>query len=162
MPINLSSIKGQHILIFGASTLLIGALASQYIWGLHPCPLCMTQRWWHVAGIAAAILALPIFPAFRPAQPTLFLIAIACIMISGGYGGYHAGIEWGFWPGPETCTGAPGSDATSLDDLAEALKNAPVVRCDEIPFQFLGLSLAGWNATISIALGVAALVRGRR
>jgi len=154
--------NGLHILIIGASALLIGALGFQYIGGLPPCPLCMTQRWWLVASIVAAILALPPVEALRPARTTLFLIAVACVWINAGYGAYHAGIEWGWWQGPTTCTGAPGSNANSLEDLAEALKNAPVVRCDEVQFRFLWLSLAGWNATISAALGLAALLRGRR
>ena len=154
--------KGQHILILGAGALLLGAIGFQYLADMYPCPLCMTQRWWHVAAIVAAILALPQVTVMRPARAPLFLIAITCIWISAGYGGYHAGIEWGFWAGPSTCTGAPGANAGSLQDLADALKNAPVVRCDEVQFRLLGLSLAGWNATISAALGLAALLRGRR
>lgn len=162
MPIKASAIKGQHLIIIGAAGLLIGALGFEYFAGLYPCPLCMTQRWWHVAAIIAAALALPQINMMRPAQAPLFLIAVTCVFISAGYGVYHAGVEWEFWAGPSTCTGAPGSNATSMEDLAEALKNAPVIRCDEVAFRFLGLSLAGWNATISAALGLAALIRGRR
>jgi disulfide bond formation protein DsbB len=43
--------------------------------------------------------------------------------------------------------------------------NTPLVRCDQVQWSFMGVSMAGWNAIIS--LGGAALIatlvlRGRR
>ena len=76
--------KGQHILILGAGALLLGAIGFQYLADMYPCPLCMTQRWWHVAAIVAAILALPQVTVMRPARAPLFLIAITLRGIYGG------------------------------------------------------------------------------
>jgi disulfide bond formation protein DsbB len=39
---------------------------------------------------------------------------------------------------------------------------APVVRCDVVPWSLFGISMAGYNVVISLALGALALVAARR
>ena len=86
--------------------------------------------------------------AFR----ALFGLVALAFLANAGLGGYHSGVEWGFWAGPETCSGATAPLATGKS-LLDQLKNAPrIIRCDEAPWRFAGLSFAGWNAVVSFVL----------
>ena len=120
-------------------TLLAGALGSQYLGGLHPCEMCYWQRWPHGAAIllAAAAFALP------ARARTLTALAALAIAISGAIGVYHAGVEMGWWQGLTTCTAG---GALSLDQLMKV----PLIRCDQIQWSMFGVSMAGWNAIISL------------
>jgi len=128
--------------------LLGGALGSQYLGGLHPCEMCYWQRWPHGAAIILAALSF-LGPATSPRSRTLVLLAALAIAISGVIGVYHAGVEARIFEGLTTCTA---SGAHTLEELM----NAPLVRCDQVQFSFLGISMAGWNAILS--LGGAALI----
>ena len=128
--------------------LLGGALGSQYLGGLHPCEMCYWQRWPHAAAIALAAVAFT-GAADSPRSRALTLAAAVAIAVSGAIGVYHAGVEAGVFQGFTTCTA---TGAKSLDDIMKV----PLVRCDQIQFSFLGLSMAGWNAILS--LGGAALI----
>lgn len=123
--------------------LLGGALASQYLGGLAPCEMCYWQRWPHAAAIVLAALAFTT-PASSPLARALTLLAAAAIAISGAIGVYHAGVEAGIFEGFTTCTA---TGAVTLDDLM----NAPLVRCDQVQWSLLGVSMAGWNALFSLA-----------
>jgi disulfide bond formation protein DsbB len=70
-------------------------------------------------------------------------------------GTYHAGVEWGWWAGPTDCTG-PLTDLTAGGSLLSQLNSIHVVRCDEAAWRLLGISLAGYNALISLALAAIA------
>ena len=130
--------------------LLGGALGSQYIGGLHPCEMCYWQRWPHGAAILLSALSFTKPPLSRFSR-TLTLLAALAIAVSGAIGVYHAGVEAGVFQGFTTCTA---TGAHTLQDIM----NAPLVRCDQVQFAFLGISMAGWNAIIS--LGGAALILG--
>ena len=137
--------------------LLGGALGSQYIGGLHPCEMCYWQRWPHAAAILLAALAFT-GPAASARSRILTLLAAAAIAVSGVIGVYHAGVELKIFEGMTTCTT---TGARSLQDIMKV----PLVRCDQVQWSFLGISMAGWNAILS--LGGAALVllltlKGRR
>ena len=127
------------------SALLGGALFSQYAGGLYPCEMCYWQRWPHGAAI---LLAIGAFMSPSRARPLVLLAALA-ILISGAIGVFHAGVEVGWWEGITVCTT---NGATTLEDIL----NVPLVRCDQVQWAFLGLSLAAWNAILSIG-GAAAI-----
>jgi disulfide bond formation protein DsbB len=133
--------------------LLGGALGSEYLGGLVPCELCHWQRWPHGAAILLAGLAFTAAPASERSR-TLTLLAAAAIAISGAIGVYHAGVELGIFEGFTTCTATAGGATTA--ELLNAIIKAPLVRCDQVQFAFLGISMAGWNAILS--LGGAALI----
>lgn len=133
--------------------LLGGALGSQYLGGLHPCEMCYWQRWPHGAAIVLAALAFAI-PAGSSRSRGLVLLAALAIAISGAIGVYHAGVEAGIFEGFTKCTAE--ATAGSTADVLRQLTRAPLVRCDEVQFRFLGISMAGWNAILS--LGGAALI----
>ncbi|WP_397544557.1 disulfide bond formation protein B [Roseovarius salis] len=129
----------------GSATLMLAALAFQHLGGLPPCKLCIWQRYPHVIAIAigAAALAVP--------GRALPLMGMVAALTTGGIGIYHSGVERGWWEGPGTCTAAdPGG--LSTDQAFEQMMSAPLVRCDEIPWELLGLSMANWNVIAALAL----------
>ena len=129
----------------GSAALLLGAFAFQHLGGLAPCKLCIWQRYPHVAAIALGALAL-----FVP-LPILIALGALAALITTGIGGYHVGVEQGWWEGPTTCSSAP-VDNLDPNALFDQIMAAPLVRCDEIAWQFAGLSMAGWNMVISLVL----------
>jgi len=142
--------------------LLAGALGSQYLGGLHPCEMCYWQRWPHAAAILLAAIAF-MAPVESSRSRTLVTLATLAIAVSGAIGVYHAGVEAKIFEGFTQCTALSHSRDTA--DLLKQITHAPVVRCDEVQFRFLGITLAGWNAILS--LGGASLIlllafRGRR
>ena len=137
--------------------LLGGALGSQYLGGLHPCEMCHWQRWPHGAAIILAALAFA-GSATSSRSRTLTALAAVAIAISGAIGVYHAGVEAGVFEGLTTCTT---STVRSLEDIM----NVPLVRCDQVQWSLFGISMAGWNAILSLggaALIGSLLVKGRR
>lgn len=135
------------------------AYVAEYGFGLLPCELCLWQRlpYWAVIAAAGAALLLPRF--------ALPLVALAILLLALGalLGGYHAGVEWGFWPNVlARCTPPPGPPARSVDDLMRALAAAPIIRCDEPAIRVLGLSMAGWNALYGTAAAAITALLFRR
>ena len=133
--------------------LLSGALGSQYIGGLHPCEMCYWQRWPHGAAIGLSLLAFTA-PAQSARSRTLVLLAATAIAVSGAIGVYHAGVEARIFEGFTQCTAM--GKGLSTAELLDEISHAPLVRCDEVQFRFLGISMAGWNAILS--LGGASLI----
>ena len=139
-----------------STTLLGGALLFQYVGGLAPCSLCIWQRWPHLTVIVVAFIGL------SGVMPRCMLwLAFIASSISVGLGGYHAGVEYGFWTGPAGCTTNLALDG-DIKTLTQQLLSTPLVRCDEVPWSLFGLSMAGWNALISLDIIAAALISLRR
>ena len=126
--------------------------------GYAPCELCLKERIPYYAAVPLAGLAV-LFAArsskafLRAAFVALALIFAACAI----FGAYHAGIEWGFWPGPNECAGAL-DRATSVSDFLKQLQSVKVARCDAPALRILGLSLGAWNALISAGLAALAVL----
>lgn len=129
----------------GSLGLLLGAFAFQHWGGLAPCKLCIWQRYPH--GVAAFIGLV----AFAAPLAALTLVGAAAALSTAGIGLYHVGVEQGWWEGPTSCSGADVGNLSS-EDLMAQIMSAPLVRCDDIAWSFAGLSMAGWNALISLAL----------
>jgi disulfide bond formation protein DsbB len=138
------------LLAGGVSTvLLLGAFGFQYLGGLPPCEMCIWQRWPHGAAIllgvgGGALAATGALPA--KAVRSLAWLAVIALVVTGAIGVFHAGVEWKLWPGPSHCTGigyVPGRDDFGALNI---------VRCDEAMWRLLGVSLAGYNAILSLAV----------
>ncbi|MDK3019116.1 disulfide bond formation protein B [Pseudodonghicola flavimaris] len=129
----------------GSALLLLAALGFQYLAKLPPCDLCISQRWPHLAAVILGLLAL-VIPG-----PVLPLLGALAALTTAGFGLYHSGVEQGWWEGPTTCTSG-GVGGMSADQLFDKIMAAPLVRCDEIVWQFLGLSMASWNAILALLL----------
>ncbi len=136
--------------------LLVGALGSQYLGGLVPCEMCHWQRWPHYAAVALALAAY----AYKPAVRTLVVLAALAIAASGAIGIYHAGVEYGILPAVTACA-APLSTGSTAQAL-KAIMATPLVRCDQAQFTFGGVSMAGWNAIISLGSATLILWLARR
>jgi disulfide bond formation protein DsbB len=139
--------------------LLAGAFGSQYFGGLIPCEMCWWQREAHMAAVVLAALAFAVPRASR----AFTLLAALAIAVSGAIGFYHAGVELQIFQGFTTCTAT--ASGTSTAELFKQIAGAPLIRCDQVQWSFLGISMAGWNAIISLA-GAAVItlltVRGSR
>lgn len=129
----------------GSLFMIAGALAFQYIGGLPPCKMCYWQRYPHIIAIAIGALALAL------SNRALIMAGAFAALITSTIGFYHAGVEQGFWEGPTTCTSQPIGGLTT-DELFDQIMSAPAVRCDEIPWEMLGLSMAAWNGVLSFGL----------
>ncbi|MBY6158858.1 disulfide bond formation protein B [Pseudooceanicola nitratireducens] len=129
----------------GSLALLLGAFAFQHIGGLAPCKLCLWQRWPHAAAIAIGALALAL------GNRVLAWLGALAALATAGIGIFHTGVERGWWEGPSTCTSS-GMGNLSADELFDKIMNAPLIRCDEVAWSMLGLSMASWNAIIALAL----------
>ena len=131
----------------GSLGLLIGALLFQYVGDMAPCKMCYWQRYPHVGAIIiAGIILITGIGVFA-------VLGLLFALITAGIGGFHAGVERGWWEGPQSCTSASIGNL-STEELLAQIMSAPMVRCDEIPWQMFGLSMAGWNMVVSICLAV--------
>ncbi len=145
---------GQGILMCGgiSASLYAGALWFQYVGGLMPCSLCLWQRWPHIIIVLLAVIERFV------RIPRLVLTAIALTAATSVIlAAYHAGVEWQLWSGPGGCT-ASLTNSGDLTSLTESLLATPVIRCDEVAWSFLGLSMAGWNSLFSLDICLIALI----
>jgi disulfide bond formation protein DsbB len=136
------------------------AWGAQLIGHLYPCEMCHWQRWPHYAALVIAGFALFVG---RPGRRALTIVAALLIAVSGAIGVFHAGVEYGWWPGLTGCTSTIDFTAgSSAADRLKAIMNAPMVRCDVAQWTFLGVSLAGMNAILSLGGAAAVLAVMRR
>ena len=129
----------------GSLLLLIGALLFQYVGNLLPCQMCYWQRYPHIFAVVIAILFV-----FTKIKGLKFLGLIAALS-TAAIGAYHGGVEQGWWKGPQSCTSGS-IEGLSTDDLLAQIMTAPLVSCDDIPWQLFGISMAGWNMLVSVLL----------
>ncbi len=133
---------------------MLGAFAFQYIGDMPPCKLCYWQRYPHIAAIVIGFVALLIPGRFWPLMGALAALTTAAL------GVYHTGVERKLWAGPTSCTSGDISGLSS-SELMEKILTAPIVRCDEAPWELFTLSMASWNAVFSIALVLVWLVAAK-
>jgi disulfide bond formation protein DsbB len=144
------------VAIVGGAAIL-GAWFFQYALGYMPCALCYEQRYPYYFAIPLALMAL-LGDQYGTRRKVLLaaMVAIALIMLWNAYlGVYHSGVEWKWWAGPRDCAGTLG-DIGASGGLLGKLQSIHAPRCDEAAWRFLGLSLAGYNALISLALAAIA------
>jgi disulfide bond formation protein DsbB len=137
------------------AALLAGAFGSQYLGGLYPCEMCWWQRYAHMAALVPAFLAFTA-PAQSGRSRALVLLAAAAIAVSGGIAVYHAGVEQHIFKGFTTCTSTIHGSTNA--ELLKQIMHATIVRCDEIQWSLFGITLAGWNAIISLLSAALILV----
>ncbi|MEN3975072.1 disulfide bond formation protein B [Emcibacter sp. SYSU 3D8] len=154
------SISGPVVLFAACLAMILGAYGFQYIGGFEPCALCYWQRYAYYAAIPLAGLAL-VVAATRgtPAARALLILTGLALLAGMGIAGYHAGVEYHWWPGPDTCSGPPVTGDIFHQDIGPGL-----IRCDQTPWSLFGVSMAGYNFVISglLALGAFRLaLKGR-
>ncbi len=137
----------------GSLGLLLGALAFQHLGGLAPCQMCLWQRWPHAAAALIGLFALALGRwSHGRIMPWLGMLAV---LITAGIGGYHTGVERGWWAGPSSCSGG-GGNLLRMDGPLD------MVMCDAVAWQMFGLSMASWNMLASLALAAMWFMAARR
>jgi len=160
--LNRTSVPQDAFLMAGAAIAAValitiaGAWFFQLVLDIRPCPLCLEQRYaYYLAIPLAALVALGAAKGASRGLLGIGLVILAlAALANAGLGAYHAGVEWGFWQGPTDCTG-PMVDLGG-GGLLDTLNKVKVVRCDEVQWRFLGLSLAGYNVLISLLMAAIA------
>ena len=149
-----------------SAALLAGAHAFQAA-GYAPCDLCLRQRevhWAALTVVAAWALLGRVRPAWRLSTLACWLLA-AVFMFSAALAAFHAGVEWKWWPGPTSCGAGGASGPLDVSDLSAVLSGVKRVRppaCDEAAWRLAGISMAGWNAALSLGLAALSAVAARR
>jgi disulfide bond formation protein DsbB len=144
------------VAVGGAATIL-GAWIFQYVLGYQPCPLCLDQRFAFYFGIPLAVLVVlgeSVGSSRRVLLMALFVI-MAGMLFNTGLSAFHAGVEWKWWPGPRDCSG-PLNSLGGAGGLLRDLQSIHIARCDDAAWRFVGISLAGYDALISLALAAVA------
>jgi disulfide bond formation protein DsbB len=135
--------------------LLGGAFAFEHVGGLYPCEMCWWQRWAHMAALGFAIIAAAGATRLPDRGRSFVWLAALAILASGLIGFYHAGVEAGYFEGFTQCTQVQ-TGATAAE-LMRNIMAAPIIRCDQVPWQMLGISMAGWNAILSLTAALVIL-----
>ncbi len=151
-------ISGKNLAVFaalGSAAMLLGAFGFQYIGNMPPCHLCILQRWPH--GLA---FGLGIIVFFLPNR-WLYALGGLIVLYGAGVAFYHVGVEQHWWVGPTACT-SQSVAGLSPTQLMDQIMKAPLVKCDEIPWSMLGLSMAAWNGVISVGIAAIWLLAFRR
>jgi len=142
----------------GSAALLAGAFAFEYIGAMAPCQLCLWQRWPHAIAVGIMLGAL----ALRKGR-LLPLLGMAAALTTAAIGGFHVGVEQGWWEGLAACTASSLAGVSVADLLNPNVSVGAPIRCDAIAWQMFGISMAGWNMLVSLGLaglwGLAAMRR---
>ena len=141
----------------GSLAALAAAFGFQHLGGQEPCPLCIWQRWPHVA---IALLAAASLGLRGPGAAVPVGLAGLAALAGAGLAGFHAGVEQHWWPGLAACEGGP--PAETVAELRQRLLDTAPARCDEVAWSFLGLSMAVWNGLLSLGLAGMAIGAVRR
>ena len=140
----------------GSLGLLLGAFGFQYIGGLAPCQLCLWQRWPHAAAVLIGALAIWLGGRLWP------LLGAAAALTTAGIGLFHVGVEQNWWDGLASCTVDTLNGLSGADLLNTAITVGAPASCGAVAWQMMGISMAGWNAILSMALAAMWLMAARR
>jgi disulfide bond formation protein DsbB len=157
VAMNPATMASLAIMAIAAAT-LAGAWFFQLVLEILPCPMCLEQRYAYYFVVPFAALVAIAAARGAPRGVVLAGLAILALAVLSNvvFGTYHAGVEWKFWQGPTDCTG-PVTGFGKAGSLFDNLDKVKIVRCDEVQFRFLGISLAGYNALISALMAVIAV-----
>jgi len=136
--------------------LLAGAFWFEIIIGLPPCNLCILQRWPHAIVIAIAFIGL-----FALKQKWMLLLVALSAISTSLIGLYQVGVEQKWFSGPSGCSNQLNS-TSDISSLTNSLLEMPVVKCDEITWSLMGISLAGWNSISSLSIAIFAFLYWRK
>ena len=141
------------VVFMTSSATLVGAWYFENVLKILPCPLCLEQRipYRLVIPLSLLIVITALLRAPWKLLAAGFIVIIVADLWGAVIGAYHAGLEWHLWAGPTDCSGSL-SDLSANGSLLEQLHSVSVVRCDQASWRFLGISLAGYNVLISLAL----------
>jgi disulfide bond formation protein DsbB len=138
------------LLTLASAAILGGAFAFEYIGGLAPCILCWYQRYPHMVAIVLGLAAIALADV-KPAAATLIALIGVALVVGAGIAAFHVGVEQHWWEGTAECGSTIGG-GNDLEALRRQLLNQPIVRCNEVAWSLFGISMAGYNFLLSLAL----------
>ncbi|MFW0777538.1 MAG: disulfide bond formation protein B [Rickettsiales bacterium] len=136
-----------------AAFMLFSALTGQYVFDLHPCDLCIYQRYPYFAILVFGVLGYMLVKTDKFAL-SMVILCVVLLLVDSGIAFYHTGVEYGWFEGPDACSNADSGEMT-LEEMRAAIMGAPLVTCSQAMAYILGLSMAAWNAMM--AFGAAML-----
>ncbi|HHL43763.1 MAG TPA: disulfide bond formation protein B [Hellea balneolensis] len=148
-----------------SSGLLLGALAFEHIGGLAPCQMCYWQRHAHKAVIFISGLALIYQYGLKKEQHirTFNLLIGLAFLVSFGLAFWHTGVELKWWPGPKTCSAIQTGKVITGEDIFKALDGkVKLPSCGDVPWSLFGLSMAAYNAILSLGAAVLSFIFVRK
>jgi disulfide bond formation protein DsbB len=144
------------LVTLGMIAVIAAVLGFEHIGGYTPCALCLGQREPYYAAIPIGLLALASAAFKWPACLTRGALVVCGLLMVYAMilGIHHAGVEWAWWEGPTDCGG--GGTVEDAGSLLDSLGTVKPPSCNEAAGRFLGLSFAGWNVLVSLALAAIA------
>ena len=133
------------IVFIASSSILISAYILELFFNHPPCNLCEYQR------VPYFLLLLISLVSVKIKKKQLKIVALICFFSSFIISGFHSLVERKLIEFNIGCT-STGSDIDNIEDLRNFLEQKPLIKCDEISFSILGLSLANLNFVISALL----------
>jgi disulfide bond formation protein DsbB len=148
------------VLLFSVAALAT-VFTAQYGFNLHPCELCLLQRYPYGVAIVLALAALGLKLDAKGIRIVLGLCFLT-FAVNGGIALYHVGVEQHWWAGPQACTAGSGT-VTSVEDLAAMLaKPADVPQCDQPSWFLFGVTMAGYNLLACVGMAAFCALSMRR
>ena len=163
-----SAVLQPAFILLASLAMIMGAYGFQFIGEMEPCQMCYWQRYPYYVVIVLSALA--VFFAAESAQSRIpkWIMGLCALafLVGAAIAGYHAGVEYKWWEGPEGCT-VGDSFGDTAEAFLRAIQGRGVVRCDEAPWSLFGVSMAGYNFFISLGLAFVSLhfaydLKGRR
>ena len=134
-------------LIFLSFIALSFAYFVEFVLGHEPCNLCKIER---IPYIGSIILIS--FLIFTNKWEKIILSIILLLFIFGSVTSiYHVGIEQGVFSESLLCELGLNTNIQNSDDLLKSLEKTPI-SCKDVTFRIFGLSLATFNAFLSIVI----------
>lgn len=128
---------------------LAAAITAQFGFGLKPCQLCLYQRIPFSINVILGLLGAVLIAHTR----SFIALSGLSFFANSGIALYHSGVERKWWAGLEGCSTPDMSG--SIEDLMARIQSTDVTRCDEIPWEMFGLSMANYNVLMCLGLGIA-------
>jgi len=152
------------VVTLGMAVVVGSALGFEHIGGYIPCALCLLQRNPYYIGIPLGILTILSVVLKLPASVTRTLLVLIglLMLVGGGMGIYHAGVEWKFWEGPASCSVSAAGVAAGAGNVLDQLNSVKGPSCTDATLRVFGLSFAGWNVLTSLALAAIAFAGATR
>ena len=155
----LTPFRAALLVLIAAVATIGGAWYIELVLGIKPCHLCLQQRISYYVGIPVVFAATILLLQNDTNKIGRGLLALSALIFLTGaaMGIYHTGVEYKLWAGPTDCTGDVAQNVP-LQDFLKQLETVKVIRCDEVAMRIFGLSLAAWNAIISLCMTIGAAI----
>ena len=134
-------------LIFLSFISLSFAYFVEFVLGHEPCNLCKIERIPYIGSII--IISFLIFT--NRWEKILLFITLLLFIFGAVTSVYHVGIEQGVFSESLLCELGLNTNIQNPDDLLKSLEKTPI-SCKDVTFKIFGLSLATFNAFLSIVI----------